>query len=88
MTKTENKKSIQISKLAFLDESCNDFRYGKPTKRLSKAIAWLNSHSFDERRTKIFDYPDYWGMPKAVSYKLSTEEVDYIQEITHKLITK
>ncbi len=68
--------------------SCDDFRYGKPTKRLSKAIAWLNSHFLDERRTKIFDYPDYWGMPKSVSYKLSTEEVDYIQEITYKLITK
>lgn len=68
--------------------SCDDYRYGKITKRLSGAINWINSHFFDERRIEIFDFPRYWGMPKTISNKLSPDEVDYIQEITSKLIPK
>ena len=68
--------------------SCDKYRYGKITKRLENAVQWINDHFLDERRVNRFDFPDYWGMPKKISHKLSPDEVDYIQEITSKLITK
>ena len=31
-----------------------------------------------------FDYPDYWNMPKKISYQLSPDKVDWIQDETRK----
>lgn len=31
----------------------------------------------------MFNYPDYWKMPREISYKLSPDAVDVIQYMIH-----
>jgi len=47
------------------------------TKTMAKAIDWLNKNK--KQATEIFDFPDYCGMPKSISSRLSVDEVDWIQ---------
>jgi hypothetical protein len=63
-----------------------DYPYGQPTKTLKKAVTWLNRNK--NRLTKSylidgdsadFDYPDYFGMPKTISCRFNTDEVDWLQ---------
>ena len=64
-----------------------DFPYGKITKKLRKAVTWLNRNRkrIEENycREFPFDYPIYWGMPKTVANKLTSDEVDWIQTETY-----
>lgn len=69
-----------------------DYPYGVPTKTLKAAITWLNRNkkriinklALEESPTfYIFDYPDYWDMPKKISSRLSGDAVDWIQEETY-----
>lgn len=60
------------------------YSYGNVTKTFRKAITWLN------RRKKsfiiqpgYFDFPDYWGMPKSISSRLTGDQVDFLQEQTY-----
>lgn len=65
----------------------SEYQYGKVYKRLKKAAHWINTHRRWIKAQKPidwFDYPDYWGMPKSISYKLSSDEVDFIQSETHE----
>jgi hypothetical protein len=55
--------------------SISDFPYGKPSRNLIKAVDWLNKHTC----TDEFDFPDYGGMPKNISDRLFSDEVDWIQ---------
>ena len=48
-------------------------------RSLIKAIDYLNEHN-ECRNYPEFDYPEYAGLPKEISYKLYSDEVDYIQE--------
>jgi hypothetical protein len=61
-----------------------DYPYGRVTERLKKAVAWLRKNKNKIRKTQwdYFDFPDYWGMPKSISYRLSSDEVDWLQEST------
>lgn len=64
-----------------------DFPYGKITKKLREAVKWLNKNRrrIEENfnREYPFDYPLYWGMPKRIAHKLTTDEVDWIQSETY-----
>lgn len=63
-----------------------DFPYGIPTKTLKKAVQWLNSNKRKlEKKEEFysFDYPEYWDMPKTISNRLNTDEVDWIQNEVH-----
>lgn len=55
--------------------SIDDFPYGKPSVYLKKAINWLNKHTCKYE----FDFPNYGGMPKSISDRLSSDEVDWLQ---------
>lgn len=50
----------------------------KPSEGLRTAVAWLNKHG--KRGHHEFEFPEYAGLPKPVSYKLRPDEVDFIQE--------
>ena len=67
----------------------SEYGYGKVNKRLKYAAEWLNKAS---NQTKIkqefcdyFDYPEYWEMPKDISRRLSSDEVDFIQDQTFEM---
>lgn len=66
----------------------------KPSKRLRKAVTWLNKNKkrivrqfetledccyFDINWSSLFDYPDYLGLPRSIVDKLSSDEVDWLQ---------
>jgi hypothetical protein len=60
-----------------------DYPYGKPTKALINAVAWLKANRRELLKAKSkdsFDYPDYWSMPTYISYRLLGDEVDWLQE--------
>lgn len=66
-----------------------DYPYGKITKTLKKAVEFLSrnrtkilkEHSLkNEESYCFFEYPDYLGLPKTISSRLSTDEVDWLQE--------
>jgi hypothetical protein len=76
-----------------------DYPYGKPSKSLVNAVIFLNRNKqkIIKRYKKefpnnywdyYFDYPDYFGLPKRISYRLSTDEVDWIQDETAFWIVK
>lgn len=56
------------------------------TKRFKNAIAWLGRNR--KKLIKLlaiaeddsFDYPDYVGMPARISHRLTSDEVDLIQD--------
>ncbi len=54
----------------------NNFPYGEITVTLQQAVNYVNENL---HKVEDFDYPDYWSLPKSVSYKLSSDEVDFIQ---------
>jgi len=57
------------------------FPYGKVTKRLIRACDWLNdTYKGVWPKEWEFDYPEYWEMPKSIAFKLSSDEVDFIQD--------
>lgn len=65
----------------------SDYPYGKTRKVLIEAVKWLNSHQrtiskeiLAEKLCEEFDYPEYWGIPKKIANKLTSDEVDFIQE--------
>jgi hypothetical protein len=63
--------------------SINNYRYGGITKTLEKAALWLNANRGNlKRKFTEFDYPEYCGMPKNISHRLSTDEVDFLQSET------
>lgn len=64
--------------------SLRDYPYGKVTPRLKNAVKWLNDNkdNISRREQDIFDYPDYWGMPKRIANRLYSDEVDFLQEET------
>jgi len=71
-----------------------NYPYGKVTKTLRKAVTWLNNNKrrivkelkrkeeidFPSNLQYEFDYPSYWDMPKTISRRLSSDEVDWIQD--------
>ena len=64
----------------------SNFRYGKVYPRLRNAVKWINSNQkslavkIKKEKWDMFDYPDYWDMPKKLSYRLTADEVDFLQE--------
>lgn len=70
-----------------------DYPYGKTTKSLAKAVNYLNLNKIkiyksllnselldDSEYIKFaFDYPDYLYMPKQISSRLNSDEVDWLQ---------
>jgi hypothetical protein len=64
----------------------SQYKYGRVYPRLRKAADWINSHRRLIKKTCKwgFDYPDYWGMPKKISYNLSGDEVDFIQSVVQE----
>lgn len=71
----------------FNNMKISEYPYGKVTKTLKKAVNWLNTNKklvkSKQKDCYEFDYPDYWGMPKSISYRLSSSEVDWIQSEAH-----
>jgi hypothetical protein len=65
----------------------DNYPYGKPTKTLRNAVTWLNLNRrrIEKRycREYAFDYPFYWDMPKKFSSRLTSDQVDWIQEETY-----
>lgn len=61
-----------------------DYPYGKITKTLRKAVTWLNRNKKKLMKSQFdyFDYPNYWDMPKMISSRLSSDQVDWIQSET------
>jgi hypothetical protein len=60
----------------------SDYPYGRITKILKKAVNWLNENRRRLEKTKCngsFDYPYYWDMPKMISHRLSSDQVDWLQ---------
>lgn len=59
-----------------------NYPYGKVTKTLKSAVSWLNKNKKKIKLEKYweFDYPDYCGMPPKICSRLSSDEVDWIQE--------
>ena len=64
----------------------SEYEYGRVTKRLRKAVDWINQNRSKIRKDIInkkiaieFDFDDYWGMPKSICKQLSSDEVDFIQ---------
>lgn len=48
-------------------------------KHEKEALKWLWDHR--KNRKEYFDYPDYGGLPFRLSNKLTSEFVDYIQDL-------
>jgi len=46
---------------------------------------WDERESIQNREDQSFDYPDYYGLPKKISSKLGSEDVDKIQDYRHEL---
>ena len=53
------------------------YPYGKSSAAYKQAKKWLAYHG--NNGYDLFCYPDYAGMPKIISNKLSSDEVDHIQ---------
>ena len=60
-----------------------EYRYGKITKTLRNAISYINDEGISGD-CMYFDYPDYGGLPKYISSRLSSDEVDFLQEQLQK----
>ena len=65
----------------------SEFPYGRTRKVLIEATKWLNANQrsiakniLNEKLCNEFDYTEYWGMPQKIANKLTTDEVDFIQE--------
>lgn len=69
-----------------------DYPYGKVTKSLRKAVNYLNRNkiriykdfakhadNWEEYVRFTFDYPDYLDMPKTISHRLNSDQVDWLQ---------
>lgn len=58
-----------------------EFKKSFAHPNLLKACEWL-----DENRKQwvgkyyFFEFPEYCGLPKKISYKLMSDEVDFLQE--------
>jgi hypothetical protein len=67
-----------------------NYEYGRIYPRLRKAVDWIHSHRRLIKATCKwgFDFDDYWGMPKKISSKLSSDEVDFIQAETYEWAEK
>lgn len=61
-----------------------NYPYGKTTKTLKDGVGWLrkNKKHIEETQYDYFDYPNYWDMPTSICDKLSSDEVDWLQEET------
>ena len=61
------------------------YPYGEPkgSKVYQQAVSWLLKNKEAIDKSEYFDYPDYWGMPKEISYQLSSDEVDAIQAVVY-----
>lgn len=62
-----------------------NYPYGKITKTLRNAITRLNANKkkIGKEQFDYFEYPDYWDMPKMISSRLSSDDVDWIQDETY-----
>ena len=50
-----------------------------------EALIWINHNEkriMENDDLDVFDYPDYWGMPKEITCRLSPDHVDCIQAMT------
>jgi hypothetical protein len=54
------------------------YPYGPASEAWHSAKRWLVMHG--NNGYSDFDYPDYAGMPKSISAKLTPDEVDVIQD--------
>ena len=60
----------------------NDYPYGKISKTLRKAVKHLNIHGVHGCE---FDYPTFGDLPRSIASRLSSDDVDFIQENLHKV---
>ncbi len=65
----------------------SEYSFGRTRKVLMEAVKWLNANQrtiakaiLEGKLCDEFDYPEYWGVPKKIANKLTTDEVDFIQE--------
>ncbi len=65
--------------------NASQYPYGRVSTRLVKAADWINRNFEVIQRDfyDYFDYPQYWGLPRATANSLSPDEVDFIQEQTY-----
>lgn len=80
----------------------SEYPYGKVTKTLKKAADYLNKNyikiikhelSYQDEITLddisyMFDYPEYLNIPKTISSRLNSDEVDWLQEGWIELVEK
>ena len=45
-----------------------------------EALVWLYANKKSTWLIEVFDYPNYCGIPEHLVLRLSTDDVDYIQE--------
>lgn len=70
--------------------SASNFPYGKVSLTLLKAAKWINRNQnrIKENEYDYFDYPSYWGLPSSITSKLTSDEVDFIQDETYNWAEK
>ena len=61
-----------------VDQMLNDYSYGPASTHLRKAVEWLSENTSDVDMSE-FKSPDFLGMPRDLSKKLSHHDVDFIQ---------
>jgi hypothetical protein len=61
-------------------EKCGNMWLNRNKKRLIKARLALPQEFSNPYHNWPFDYPDYWAMPRKISYRLNTDEVDWLQD--------
>ena len=64
----------------------SEYPYGKINKRMWDISKWMNKNQnklkndLAAEKIDMFDYPDYWGIPKKLTRHLDTDELDFLQE--------
>lgn len=52
----------------------------KKLKYAKEVFTWMINNTKTMQQHEEFDFPEYGGMPKKLSFKLSSETVDLIQD--------
>lgn len=61
-----------------IEQMAADYPYGVCSTHLKKALEWI-SENVESPDLTTFSSPDFLGMPKELSKKLSHGDIDYIQ---------
>lgn len=85
---TDPMSKIAEGKQSLKPIDITQYTYGKASRVLQAAVAWLNQNKELIHRDEVdyFDSPNYWDMPRQIADKLSPEEVDFIEQETYDWI--